>query len=83
MSTKRLTADERAIYLLGEVAIRQLRGAPRDPDSQREIVAFCRWVVHWLQPEEILHVTTHTGFLFDEEDIEALFGPSCPGRNVP
>jgi hypothetical protein len=78
MSTKRLTLDERAIYLLGEVAIRQLREAPRDPDSQREIAAFCRWVVHWLQPEEFAHVTTHTGFLFDEEDSEELFGPRSP-----
>lgn len=44
MSLKRLTDDERAIYLLGAAAIRQLHHAPRDPDTQREIEIFSRWV---------------------------------------
>lgn len=74
MSTKRLTHEERATYLLGEVVMRQLNNAPRDPDTQREIAAFSRWVVHWLSGEEFLHVMTNTGYIFDEEDADELFG---------
>jgi hypothetical protein len=76
MSTKRLTAEERATYLLGHAALRQLSEAPRDFDTQQEISAFCRWVTHWLTEEELACVTTNTGYLFDDEDVEELFGPS-------
>ena len=83
MSLKRLTADERAIYLLGEAVIRQLRGAPRDPATQREIEMFSRWVEHWLTADELFHVVTNTGFLFGEYEHEMLMGPGQGAFDFP
>lgn len=83
MSLKRLTDDERAVYLLGAAAIRQLRHAPRDPATQREIEAFTRWVEHWLSDDELHHVICHTGFTFGLFDDDAPAGPDQRAFDFP
>ncbi len=39
MSIKRLSAEEKALYLIGKAVWNQFREVPRDPDTTREIVA--------------------------------------------
>jgi len=70
MSLKRLNEEERAVYLLGEAVMRQLKGAPRDPETRREIGAVARWITHWLTDEEYAHVVVTTGYIFDPEEDE-------------
>ena len=72
MSLRRLNAEERATYLIGEAVMRQLLNAPRDPDTQREIEAVSRWITHWLTAEEYHHVACNTGYIFDSEDAEEM-----------
>jgi hypothetical protein len=80
MSLSRLTADERATYLLGLAARRQLERAPRDPDTQTEIAALLLWIKHWLTPDEVWHITEVTGFLLGEEMFEEHFKRDKPPR---
>jgi hypothetical protein len=74
MGLSRMNQDERTSYYIGQAVLRQLEHAPRDPDSLREIEAIGRWISHWLTKEEFAHVTVTTGYLFDPEDREELFG---------
>jgi hypothetical protein len=67
MSLKRMNADERASYFLGQAVLRQLEHAPRDPDTIREIDAISRWIEHWLTDDEYHHVLTTTGYSFAGE----------------
>jgi len=70
MSTRRLNASELATYLIGEAVMRQLRHAPRDPDTRREIDAVGRWVFHWLTREEYGHVVCNTFYILDPAEAE-------------
>jgi hypothetical protein len=75
MSIKRLTAEEKALYLIGKAVWRQFREAPRDPDTTREVVAVGNWIEHWLTAEELDAVTAGTGMIFDEDLADELRGP--------
>jgi hypothetical protein len=59
-----MNREERASYFVGQAILRQLRDAPRDPETVREIGAVCRWIEYWLTADEYVHVATTTGYDF-------------------
>lgn len=64
MSTKRLTGEELATYMIGAAIRRTLATAPNDPEMKHEIPVICRWIETGLTPEEAGHVLDHTGHDF-------------------
>lgn len=81
MSLSRMNQKERAAYYIGLAVLRQLKHAPRDPDTVREIEAVSRWMEHWLTGEEYIHVATATGYDFagyfaEEEPLPPSSSPS-------
>jgi hypothetical protein len=67
MSIKRLSADERATYLVGLAVRRQLLDSPRDQENLARIATVLNWVEHWLSPDELHEVRLSTGFIFDQD----------------
>lgn len=83
MSIKRLTAEEKARYLIGVAVERQFREAPPDPETVKEVAAVSRWIEHWLTRDQLADVMVGTGFIFDEELADELLGAPQPDRKRP
>ncbi len=83
MSIKRLTAEEKARYLIGVAVVRQFREAPPDPETVKEVAAVSRWIEHWLTREELADVMIGTGLIFDEELADQLRGSPELYRKPP
>jgi hypothetical protein len=75
MSIKRLTREEKAVYLIGLAVTRQFEQAPRDPETRKEITAVCNWIEHWLTPDERQAITETTGWVIEADIRDELFGP--------
>ena len=64
MSTKRLTQDERATFLIGQAFRRYFENAKHDTsERQRVWAAYVRVVDAELTPDEHAHVMTMTGYI--------------------
>jgi hypothetical protein len=76
LSIDRLSAKERAIYLLGLAVNRQWEHGPHDPDTARELNAFFRWAEFWLTADELAVISQETGMLF-KDDLANLLEPDA------
>jgi hypothetical protein len=80
---RRSPRRKKARYLIGLAVTRQIEYAPRDPDTVAEIAAVCRWIEHWLTPDELIAVMEETGLIFDHDLADELSGPeSFPHKST-
>jgi hypothetical protein len=62
-----LTDEEKASFWLGVAVMRQIKYAPSDSETCRQISAVLRWAEHWLDADALAVISEETGIAFDDD----------------